>query len=387
MDIANISASPFPQAMVPIGEVTKVARMLREELGSGPHAAILVFVDPDLDRDGFATALQDVFGDVPVLGATTAGELGHCGMSEGCVSAVALPAQHFRVLYRCIQDVRSHPVVRGRELAQELISEMAGGRGPLSPATTFAMMMVDGLSIAEEMLTSSLNSALGEITLIGGSAGDGLRFGATHVFADGRAYQHSAVVVLVQTDLPFQTFKTQHFVPGERRMVVTSADRSRRVVHELDGEPAAPYFARIVGLNPDDLDPTEFAKHPVVVRIGGANYVRSIQKVESDGSLTFYCAIEEGIVLRDAKGVGIVENLVETLAKLRQQLGEPLLTIAFDCILRRLECQRDDKIDYVSKVLRGVRAVGFSTYGEQFNGMHINQTLTGVMFGAPRATL
>ena len=29
------------------------------------------------------------------------------------------------------------------------------------------------------------------------------------------------------------------------------------------------------------------------------------------------------------------------------------------------------------------RVVGFSTYGEQFNGMHVNQTMTGVAIFAP----
>jgi len=27
--------------------------------------------------------------------------------------------------------------------------------------------------------------------------------------------------------------------------------------------------------------------------------------------------------------------------------------------------------------------IGFNTYGEQFNGMHINQTFTGVAIGRP----
>jgi hypothetical protein len=37
-------------------------------------------------------------------------------------------------------------------------------------------------------------------------------------------------------------------------------------------------------------------------------------------------------------------------------------------------------------LLAGCRVVGFSTYGEQFRGMHVNQTLTGIAFGdgAPR---
>ena len=386
MDIANTTVAPFPQAMVPAGNATTVARLLHEALGAGPHALVLVFADPKLDREQFAGAMHDAFGDVPILGATTAGELGRFGMTEGYVSAVALPAQHFRVVYRCMQDVRTQPVLRGREVAQELVSELRSKGCAVCPDTSFAMLMVDGLSIAEEVLASSLNSGLGGLPLIGGSAGDGLRFESASVFADGQAHQHSAVVALIQTDLPFRTFKTQHFVPGERRMVVTSADRTRRIVHELDGEPAAPYFARTLGIDETILDPTAFAKHPVVVRIGGANYVRSIQKVEADGSLTFYCAIEEGVVLRDAKRISIVANLMETLTLLREQLGEPLLTITFDCILRRLECQRDNKIDYVSEVMRHARAVGFSTYGEQYNGIHVNQTLTGVMFGAPRTT-
>ena len=31
------------------------------------------------------------------------------------------------------------------------------------------------------------------------------------------------------------------------------------------------------------------------------------------------------------------------------------------------------------------QVVGFTTYGEQFNGMHVNQTFTGVALGYPRA--
>ena len=47
-----------------------------------------------------------------------------------------------------------------------------------------------------------------------------------------------------------------------------------------------------------DLNSVPFADSPFVVKIDGANYVRSIQKVNPDGSLTFFCAIEEGLVLR-----------------------------------------------------------------------------------------
>lgn len=55
--------------------------------------------------------------------------------------------------------------------------------------------------------------------------------------------------------------------------------------------------------------PEIFANHPLVVRVGGTNFVRSIQKANEDGSLTFYCAIDEGIVLARAQGCDLSENL------------------------------------------------------------------------------
>lgn len=53
-----------------------------------------------------------------------------------------------------------------------------------------------------------------------------------------------------------------------------------------------------------------------------------------------------------------------------------------DCILRNLEFQRKDLRDFVAGILEENHVVGFSTYGEQFHGMHVNQTLTGVAIGA-----
>ena len=35
----------------------------------------------------------------------------------------------------------------------------------------------------------------------------------------------------------------------------------------------------------------------------------------------------------------------------------------------------------VGEAFREQNAVGFSTYGEQYGGVHVNQTLTGIAFG------
>ncbi len=131
----------------------------------------------------------------------------------------------------------------------------------------------------------------------------------------------------------------------------------------------------------DELTPLVFATHPVVVRVGGKDFVRSIQKVNDDGSLTFFCAIDEGIVLTAAKGVDFVKNLEETFESVRAEIGHPKLVIGCDCILRHLEIDREGLKDKVSQIFTENNVVGFSTYGEQFDAMHVNQTFTGVAIG------
>jgi len=109
--------------------------------------------------------------------------------------------------------------------------------------------------------------------------------------------------------------------------------------------------------------------------------VRSIQKVNEDRSLSFFCAIDNGLVLTVAKGVDLVQNLHNQLSKIKSVIPNPEIIIGCDCILRRLEVQEKGLSDGVKRVLAGEKILGFSTYGEQFNAIHVNQTLTGVAIG------
>ena len=254
-------------------------------------------------------------------------------------------------------------------------------KSQVDASNSFAFLLIDGLSVREEPVTRALQNALGRLPLVGGSAGDGLSFGSTQVYSDGSFHTDSAVLALVTTDLPFKIFKTQHFVPTDQRFVVTAADSAHRIVNEIDGWPAAERYAQVLGVDVAALDASRFAEQPIVVVIDGTNYVRAIQKVNPDGSLTFFCAIEEGLVLRGARGVDLVGNLEEAFAELHAAIGQPQLVIGCDCILRKLEMTQRGLIDRVAKVFSDNNVVGFSTYGEQHLGVHVNQTLTGVAFG------
>lgn len=355
---------------------------IHAQLGVGPHALVAVFVAPNVDRGAIARLLHERYPDCVAVGCTTAGKIGVGGYCNGGAVGLALTANAFRAAHTVFRDVRTLGIAEVQLQVQALLRRMAAVGEQPTASSTFALLLVDGLSFAEESLASMAATVLGDIPLAGGSAGDGLAFGCTHVFADGAALAHGAVLVLVQTELPFEVFKTQHFAAGERRMVVTAAHCPTRTVHEIDGRPAASEFARVHGTTADRIGPEFFAEHPLVVRVGGSEYVRAIQRKNPDGSLAFFCAIEEGLVLRDARGRELAQDLEQTLARLDRTVGGLQMTIAFDCILRRLECERLGTMAAVSAMLERGRCIGFSTYGEQFRGLHVNQTMTGVAIGS-----
>ena len=162
------------------------------------------------------------------------------------------------------------------------------------------------------------------------------------------------------------------------------ADPAKRIVHEINAEAAAEEYARIIGLNMNALTPLTFARFPVLVRVGGDYYVRSIQRANEDGSLTFFCAIDEGVVLTLARHEDILENLKQFFCQVRQEMGPPQLVVGFDCILRSLEVEVRQVRHLTGRLLAANNVIGFSTYGEQFNAMHVNQTFTGVVIGEER---
>jgi hypothetical protein len=261
------------------------------------------------------------------------------------------------------------------------LQQLGSRTDKVSSDNTFAFFLVDGLSIREEPVVRTLQGALGAIVLCGGSAGDDLKFERTWVFHEGAFRTDCAVLLLINTPLPFKIFKTQHFVSENERLVVTEADVSRRIVKEINGLPAAQEYARILGVSVDELSPIHFAATPVVVVIDGTDYVRSIQKIDPSGPLTFFCAIDEGLVLRVARGVDLIANLSQAFDQIREEIGPIAMTFGCDCILRNIEITEKHQKEAVGAILERNHTVGFSTYGEQFGGVHVNQTFTGIAIG------
>lgn len=165
--------------------------------------------------------------------------------------------------------------------------------------------------------------------------------------------------------------------PTGTEMVVTEADPLERIVKSINAEPAALEYARLIGKDPAQLDELIFAAHPVTVCVGGQHHVRAIQRVTPEGHLVFFSAIDEGIVLTVAEPNDMASHLDQKVSELVNGHPKPSI-IGCDCVLRRIESERNQSLHRVNQAFRKHSVVGFSTYGEQIGTLHVNHTMTGV---------
>lgn len=373
----------FRRAHTRAVDARQAAREFHAGVSQPDMAMVIFFCSSEYDLEALADELNRLFGDVPLLGCTTAGEIGPGGYCGHSLSGVSFPAA------ACVVEAARFPLLQefkfsdGQVFAKNLLQRLESRSSAVSTSNTFAFLLIDGLSVREEPVVYTLQSVLGNIPLCGGSAGDDRKFASTWIFHEGAFHTDSALLILVSTPLPFRVFKTQHFVSEKERLVVTEADATNRVVKEINGLPAAEEYARVLGLTVAELTPDRYSETPIVVVIDGTDYVRSVQKVNPDGSLTFFCAIEEGLVLRVARGADIVSNLEQAFGHIQEEIGPLQLCIGCDCILRNLEIARKHLTEQTADLFARNNTIGFSTYGEQYGGVHVNQTFTGIAIGTP----
>lgn len=356
------------------------------DLDGRDFGQLMCFFSPDYDVGALTATLSVHFPDVPLVGCTTSGGISPAGGIDRGLVLIAFPKKGFCIVSAALPDIHKLDVEDAATAIRALRRDFDLRCGPDGPGHRFAMTLIDGLANVEETVVSTIAWALDGIPLVGGSSGDDLRFTDTVLIFDGKVMRNAALVLLVETEFPTQLFKTDNFEPTDTKFVVTMSDDEKRIVHEFNAEPAAREYAMAVGLDPEHLNPMSFAAHPLVVKVGGEYFCRSIRHLNDDGSLSFFCAVGEGVVMTLAQPCDIVEATRQELARLDNALGGLDIVIGFECVLRRLDAEQRQVKREISDLYKSFNVVGFETYGEQYRSMHLNQTFTGIAIGhAPRA--
>lgn len=342
---------------------------IRKQLGQDEPVLVIFFASPAYQPERIAAAMAQAFPSAVTFGSTTAGEIVAGRMLTHSVVAMAFGSEAIKsVRVEVLEDLDTPGYGAFAAFEEHFGTSMAA----MDPARYAGILLVDGLSRKEELIVDRIGD-LTNVNFVGGSAGDDLRFTATHVYANGSSYTQAAVVALLEPAVPFSFLKTQSFCALPKTLTVTRANEAEREVLEFNHQPAAVAYAEALGVSVEEAS-AHFLSNPVGLVFDEEPYVRSPQRIK-DGSMIFYCAIKEGMELSLLQSTDIIGDTRRALDDAKTEFGVPSAIVNFNCILRTLELREKGLTEQYGNLFSGSPTVGFSTYGEQFIG-HLNQTAT-----------
>lgn len=357
---------------------TAAAAIIAADRGNSALSVVFATTAYDLATLGAALAARGV---ERVIGASTGRVIGANGFEADGISGFHLPAGRFATADTVFEDVAGMGLPELRARVHTLRLELNQGPGGLFEHR-FALLLVDAESRCEERLAAVLGMELNGVPLIGGSAGD-LYFnplgdppGSTRLLYHGGAKRGAAILCLVATTSPVVAYCHNHYVPSDKKLVITDADPARRVVREIDGRPALAVYAAACGFRKPPRASGDFAPFPLMIRIGGHYYARGMQRIYPDGALEFACALEPGLVVALAKPGDMIDSLDGLFATMRRHIGAPELVIGVDCAARTAFMERQGLTKGIESRMRDHAVTGFSSLGEQFNTIHANNSFT-----------
>ncbi|MFY9398740.1 MAG: FIST N-terminal domain-containing protein, partial [Desulfomonilia bacterium] len=285
-------------------ELKTAVNDIQKQAASVKPALVIYFASSSFDQAELARELRGLFPSSPVVGCSTAGEIVSGHMLKGSVVVMTIG-----------RDVIAETAVEVVEKVgtENRIPQALGNfekrfgvtMSAMDPSQYIGLILIDGLSGAEERLMDKLGD-LTNVFFVGGSAGDDLKFKNTFVCSDGKAYEDAAILVLMKPAAKFDIIKTQSFVDLGKTLTATKVDTSSRKVLEFNGKPAVETYAEALGVRPEELE-ERFMTNPLGLMVEGEPFVRSPQKTDGT-SIVFYCNILEGMELNVLESTDIVKD-------------------------------------------------------------------------------
>lgn len=203
--------------------------------GHEPRAA-LVYAAIDMELEIVSACIKARFPDLLIAGCTTDGEIaGGEGFLEDSLVITLFASDTIEFTVGLGTGAIGDP-----QTAAFAAVETARKGSTQAPA--LCITLLEGLGTNIHHLVGGLQSALGPtVPVIGGAAGDQLRFQGTHQLCKDVVTSDAVVVLMMHGPLLLSAGVSTGYSPLGQFHVVTKAEGA--VVHEIDGRPAADLYA------------------------------------------------------------------------------------------------------------------------------------------------
>lgn len=341
---------------------------------------VIFFASSKYDFTLVSKSMKEAFKSAEVIGCTTAGEIGSQGFTEGTLVAMSIAADDFTPATAVIKDIKKRAMLGKNEVINAFNKTGMDINDVAVNKKGFGILLIDGMQAAEEKVMSVFSLIFKEFPILGGSAGDDLKFKETFVSANGEVYSNAAVVTFIKTGKKFYPYKENIYAPTEKELKVTKVDLESRTVFEFNNLPAIQEYAAALNVPKDKLQSC-FMSSPLGRQFSDSIWITSPYRIEGDG-IQFYAQLMQNSVVRVLKAIDPVEEARKTVEKIKENVPNVKGIIAFNCILRYLQFKSQNVCSPVYNELSKLgEVIGFSTYGEQYYKHHVNQTLTLIALG------
>jgi methyl-accepting chemotaxis protein len=376
--------------------VRKAVEDAKNKLGEERIDLSIVYSSTKYDYKTVVDIVRKLTNKAPLVGCSTAGEFTEEKVENGSVAVGLIHSDEMKFFTTLAVGVKEDERKVIKNAISKISSEVEGY------PYKWGIVFVDGLAGKGEEIALSVANSLGlDVPLVGGAAGDDLKFEKTYVFCDDKVETNAASICAVFSKSPIFTAVNHGHVPLSEQLVVTKSKGS--VLYEINNRPAWDVWkektkedAKKVGINVDELStPTQIGSFLIRYELGipilNKFKVRVPLSKNEDGSLNFACTIPQGLkfhIMKSEKEKQI-ESAKQCAEIAKNKLGNLKVAgaLIFDCVVRGIILGNNfcDAVEAIKKVLGDIPIIGWETYGEicyaldEFSGFHNTTTVIALI--------
>ncbi|OPY71586.1 MAG: FIST N domain protein [Syntrophorhabdus sp. PtaU1.Bin058] len=318
--------------------------------------------------------VKKIYPEAYMFGCSTAGEICNTSVLDDslCITAVRFEHTQFKGAKVRLKEV-TNSLQAGGYLAQALPPAVPARASGKKDELVHVLVLSDGLQVNGSDLVRGLIQYLPEgVTVTGGLAGDGDRFGETFVLCDNIAEKDTiAALGLYGNRLRVGYGSLGGWDPFGPERIITRSEGN--ILYELDGHSALGLYKKYLGEHAKGLPATGLL-FPLSLRIktGETGVVRTILSVdEIEQTMTFAGDVPEGAYARFMKANfdRLIDGAIGAAKTSYKAIGEntPGLAILISCVGRKLVLKQrvEEEVEGVRDILGDHAALtGFYSYGE-----------------------
>lgn len=352
----------------PKGAGYQAAKQAADKLHGTPDL-VIVLSSVAMHHPEVIGGVESALPQIPMVGASTAGEITSVGPDKETVVAMALRSDQMHFTPGLGKAVKGDEREAGRTLAQNI-------KDHAPEEVTSMIIFSDVLGANGTEISRGVLDVFGEsFLMVGGAAGDDSNFKDTHEYYNGQILSGYTVGVGLSGNYK-KAFGAKHgWEPIGASRTVTKAKGT--TVYEIDGKPAfetyKEYFGERAPQFKESILNTMAITYPLGMQTPGSHgYMIRVPLVfNDDGSIVFGAEVIEGSTVHIM--IGSQEKTMQAAREVAQnvaaEFGEnkPKALFISDCIARKklFGPDHNKEIDDVTNIIgKDVPLIGFYSYGQ-----------------------